>query len=776
MGLVSYFTLPKELLPSMDAPEITVTVMGQGYDAATMADEVAAPIEQAVSSLKGKTDVTSTSSDGMTEVNIMFDSKTTMKDAKLDVQDALSNVTLPTGVGKPNIVQLNTSMIPVADVALTFQDGVNDKNLDLVKKKIVPIFQDIQGVSSAMVYGDTPSQVVVHLDKEKMAQLKLPLQTIMNVLQGQNLTAAVANTSIDGNSSSIKVVGKVDSLDALGKLPVAPHVTLGDIAELSTAPSGQSITHVDGKPAVLLIVSKTPDANAVAVGKDVKAAADKVNADYGPTVHADVPYATANMVLSSVNSMMREVLMGALFATIVILLFLRSVRLTLITIVSIPLSLGLTLFLLSESGMTLNVLTLGAVAVAVGRLVDDSIVVIENIYRKSRLQEKSKDTILEATKEVATAITASTLTTIAVFLPMGLVQGSIHQMLLPFALTIVYSLLSSLVVALTVVPLMSTGMLKGAKQGQHRKPERFMRFVRWNLRFKWLTLTLAVLIFVGSMGAYAAMPQGAVDSSDKSLVNVTLQYPSSTPFDQVKAGADKLEKFIVSQPQTKSTLLILGNSEDAAKFGEVQSPTEATFSVIMKDGANTDTFLNNLQAQKSQFSSATLSAYAQSGFTGGNTIDLELYGTDGNSLVQASNQVVQAVQGIDGVQKVTSNEQDVKPSYEVRVNSSVANAAQVAEQLRSMLNQVPLGTMTLDGQDTSLVLDSTVNPTSLEDLKKIQVATATGIQPLSAVATVERVNTPGTVLKKNGDEYAQVSILVDPKKLSKVNQAVAKQT
>lgn len=167
---------------------------------------------------------------------------------------------------------------------------------------------------------------------------------------------------------------------------------------------------------------------------------------------AEVIYSTADMVVNSVNSMLREVLLGALFATLVIVVFLRNIRSTLITIVSIPLSLGLTLFLLWKSGVTLNILTLGGVAVAVGRLVDDSIVVVENIFRRTQIHSFSKDNIIEATKEVGRAITASTITTVAVFLPMGLIQGSLKQFLLPFALTVTYSLIASLIVALTVVP------------------------------------------------------------------------------------------------------------------------------------------------------------------------------------------------------------------------------------------------------------------------------------------------------------------------------------
>ena len=256
------------------------------------------------------------------------------------------------------------------------------------------------------------------------------------------------------------------------KLPVAPNVTLGDLAKVEVKKPEGVVTHINGKDALLLIVTKDSHSNAVSITKEVKKLSQQITKDYN-NVNASVFFATGDSVQNSVHSMMKEVLLGALVATIVIMLFLRSVRSTFITIVSIPLSLCFTLFLLSKSGVTLNILTLGGVAVAIGRLVDDSIVVIENIFRKMQKEKFSLGLIIDATKEVGSAITASTLTTVAVFLPIGLVNGGLQDFMLPFALTLTYSLLSSLIVALTVVPLMSAGLLKNEKIRKHREPVRF---------------------------------------------------------------------------------------------------------------------------------------------------------------------------------------------------------------------------------------------------------------------------------------------------------------
>lgn len=258
-------------------------------------------------------------------------------------------------------------------------------------------------------------------------------------------------------------------------------------------------------------------------------------------VKAQVVYATSNMVVHSVNSMLREVLMGALFATLVIVLFLRNFRSTLIAVVSIPLSLGLTLFLLWKSGITLNILTLGGVAVAVGRLVDDSIVVVENIFRRTAKSGFSAGTIMNATGEVGKAITASTLTTIAVFLPMGLIHGTLRQFMLPFALTVTYSLLASLLVALTVVPLMSAWLLKSSNLPAHKESRFYKRVLRWSLNHKFVPILTAVVVFFGSIALYMAMPKGAMSASDASMVSVSMTYPSDTPTSKIKHKANAFE-------------------------------------------------------------------------------------------------------------------------------------------------------------------------------------------------------------------------------------------
>ncbi|MDP4164141.1 MAG: efflux RND transporter permease subunit, partial [Bacillota bacterium] len=440
MGIASYLTLPMEFLPPADQPQVTVVVMGQGTDSNTMESQVTTPIENVLTGIKGKRNVFSTTGDGYAKIDLYFESKTDMKAAKTEVQDALASLQLPPNVSKPTVVQLNTSMIPIADVAVTFKDGLSPENIQFAKQKIVPQIKGIKGVANIQTFGNSESYVSIKVDNALLAQKHVPLQSVMGVLQGQNISVAVGEKTIEGKSSNIKVSGKLDDLSTLQNLSVSPGVMLKDIATVEVKKPEDTITRINGTDGLLLIVTKDSNSNAVAIGKNLKEKVNELNKKYDQA-EAKVIIATADMVEKSVTSMMKEVLLGAFFATIVIMIFLRNVRSTFITIISIPMSLAFTLFLLARSGVTLNILTLGGVAVAVGRLVDDSIVVIENIFRKMQNNKFSVQLVIDATKEVSTAITASTLTTVAVFLPIGLVSGGLQDFLLPFALTITYSLL-----------------------------------------------------------------------------------------------------------------------------------------------------------------------------------------------------------------------------------------------------------------------------------------------------------------------------------------------
>jgi HAE1 family hydrophobic/amphiphilic exporter-1 len=665
-------------------------------------------------------------------------------------------------------------MIPVSQVSLAFKDGLTKTNMALAENDILPMFQKIKGVSSVALFGKTAPQIEIQADQEKLAEKQLPFQAVLGAVQGRNFAGSIGESTLDGKASAIKVSGTLNDLDTLKKIELAPGVKLEDVAKVDVKQDQQSVSHVAGKDSLFLIVTKSAGANAVAVSEAVNKLIEEVNAKY-TNAETKLFMSSADGIVSSVNSMMREVLLGALFATVIILLFLRNVRSTLVTIISIPLSLGLTLFLLSKSGVTLNILTLGGVAVAVGRLVDDSIVVIENIFRRSQKEKLTKELVIDATREVATAITSSTLTTVAVFLPIGLLSGSLQDFMLPFALTVTYSLLASLLVALTVVPVFSALLLKNAKLPEHKQPVRYLKLLTWSLNRKWLPLGVSLLVFLGSIGAYMTMPKGAVEGGGSGMTTVTLSYPPETPEDQVKAKAQELEAFINAQPEVKIEAMQIGNSADAAKYGQVVPETEAQFTIVMKKDADLNNFKTQVKSQKANYPGAELIADDYS-FTGGSTstVSIDILGDKPGDLTSVAQSVTKAVQEVKGVEKVLSNQEKTKPAYKIVVDSKIADAQSVAMSLHPLIHATPIGTMTLDSEQTTIVLKPMFDPRTSGDLAKLPIFMQAGVVELSKIAAIEQTNETSSVLHKDGHLYVRVTAQVDPTNLSVIGTDIQK--
>lgn len=772
VGRVSYTSLPMEFMPEADNPQVTVTVIGPGQNAGSMESNVTEPIENAVQLVKGKKEILSTSGDGFAKIDIYFDSKTNMKEAAAEVEAAIDPLQFPQGVMDPFVLQLNTSMIPVSQVTISFEDGLTEQNLKHAEETILPELQKIKGVADVGLYGTPIPQVKVNVDQAKMAQAGVTFQQLTGILQGRNIAASLGEQTIDGESGNINVISSIQSVDTLKQVPVAEGVALGQIAAVSFQQEQESISRSNGRDILFAIVTKEANANAVDVGNNVQEAINELN-DTVEGAEIEVVFSTSEMVVSSVNSMMREVLMGALFATIVILLFLRNLKATLITIVSIPLSLAVTLYLLHISGVSLNIITLGGVAVAVGRLVDDSIVVIENIYRRLQRESFSLDMVVQATKEVALAITSSTITTVAVFLPMGLLRGSLQAFLLPFALTITYSLLTSLVVALTVVPLVSAYMLKGSHIREAQPSRRFGQFLTWNLNHKWVTLSLALVVFVGSIATYMFMPKGALDASDAGHVAVSLKYPNDKNVEEVLELGRQLERDMMKQEQAETVLLQSGNSVANAKWGNVSSVTEVNYTIVMKEGADAQQFIDYVRAQKAKYDGAILTANETSIMGASSTVEyVDIVGEDITSLRQVAAEVKEQILTVEGIEKVTSSAEDTKPVFQFKVDPLKANAGELAAQIGGMLNPVPLGQIHMQERDVPVVVEPLLVPKSVQDLKGMTVMTAQGMTALSELASFEIKQEPAMIYHKDGKNYVRITAEVDPKNVSQIGVSI----
>ncbi|MBY6038300.1 efflux RND transporter permease subunit [Fictibacillus nanhaiensis] len=781
LGVYAGQRLPMEFLPSIDNPMVTVTTLAEGMDSETMTATITEPMEQELRNVKGVESVKSVSGQGISKIDLSFNMDSDMKEVTAEVERKTNNFPLPEGVNKPYVIQLNTSMIPIMDLTVNKDSAFTTEDYKLIEEAVIPQLEGVEGVSDIGLYGKATREITLRLNQKKLLEKKVTAPQIMAALQGKDVSLPAGNVSLEEKTNTLRVLGEMKDLEAWKNIIVAPGVVLKDIAELKDEQRLDSVTHVDGKDAMYLSVTKEASANAVQIGDEVRKKMKEINKQYGNDFKLTVFYATSDSVYDSVMSMAKEVALGALFASVVILLFLRHFKSTVIAVISIPLSICLTLFLLHQSGITLNVLTLGGLAVAVGRLVDDSIVVIENIFRRLQTGERSKELIVDSVGEVAKAITSSTITTIAVFLPVGLVEGALGVFFLPFALTMVYSLLASLLVALTVVPLMSYRMLKNMKETTQKPPRRYLNILNWSLNHKWIVSGLCIVLFAGSIALYVVMPAGSMASADESIVNVKIEYPEDTSFEDVKTGTYKLEENIINYNGVASSYSQVGVSSEMAQWGAAQGNNVAILVAKMEKGADTQKFIEDIKAFEKEYAPATISA-GMASMMGGSSdvITLNITAQKLADLGPMAEKLTSELKEVKGLENVQSNNEDLKNEWVLNVDQTKAQEAgltpaDIAQQVRGLTGKSPVGQISLDGVRLPVMMSYDLSDVKDRDdlLNTIIFSPVKGPVALKDIAALNLQPAKAQVFRKDGKEYLQVTGIITDKNVKKVNMDVS---
>jgi HAE1 family hydrophobic/amphiphilic exporter-1 len=323
---------------------------------------------------------------------------------------------------------------------------------------------------------------------------------------------------------------------------------------------------------------------------------------------------------------------------------------------------------------------------------------------------------------------------------------------------------------------MSAGLLKNAKIKEHKPSVRFAKFLTWSLNHKWVVVLTALILFCGSIGAYLTLPKGSVDKTKADYVFVSLEYPNDTLIEKVKEESIKLEGYILKQDGIDNVYLQLGNSEDAAKYGAVGSPTETQIMAILEADADMGAFIDKINTQKDEYKDATLEATEATMMGGGaSSITIDVIGEDVDELIKVSENVQAEIKEIDGIEKVTSNQEETKTVYSFVVNPGLAKADQVAQQAAVMLNKTPLGTIEMNDLQTMVMLEPIYNPETEKELSNVPIMTANGMMTISKVAELKETEEPTSSFHKDGEQYVRVTATVEPEKLSTISTEVNKE-
>ena len=804
VGVFAVSSLKEELIPDMTFPYLTVFTVAPGSSATDVERNVTSPLEQAIKTTSNIKEYDSYSNEGMSIITVEYEFGTDIQAKEAEVQQAASGVqqTLPSGTQAPDVAALNFNSLPVVQLAVVSTMPPQELAA-LLQAKVVPRLQVISGVQAVTLSGVQQQQLQVKLDPAKVLKLGVTPQAIMTAVQQANITAGAGTVTSGTLVYPVTVTASAKTVQAFEDLMIAPGpgatssisgastattasqpaglVKLGDIADVGIvlAPL-TAVTRTNGASSIGISVSKASTGNTVDIANAVAAELPAISKDLDGQARITTVLDQATYIKESMNSLWREGLVGALFAVFVIFAFLRSWRSTLIAGLSIPLSVIGALILLWSRGESLNMLTLGGLTIAIGRVIDDSIVVIENAHRHLQEGDDVATAAYAATREVSGAITASTLTTVAVFLPLGFVHGMASEFFRPFALTVTFALLASLLVALTVVPVVATWVLSKRQVG-HRDPHQttglqraYLPVLKLAIDHKVVTLVAAAAIFLAVMAASPLLKTNLFDSSAQNTMTVTQQMPAGTSLDATMGAAGEIEDVLAKTPGVDIYQVTAGTTGSlfGAGGGTAASSSQAVFTITTDPDMSKNAIVEEVRAEVAGMKGVgVITVSGEDSSMGSSAIEVQVSATDPKVLKEANDEVLQAVTGVDGLADVTSNLSEGRPSATILIDQAKAAAAGVdpttlSQYTTLVLNGFTLGTVPtptglLPAQLTIGTITIPPVPGAVSQLlTRLPVPSATGMVPMSTVAKVTEIMAPVQLTHVDGERTATVTAAV----------------
>lgn len=691
-GIYSGTRMKMESIPDISIPYLIVMGVYPGATPEQVMNDLSIPFEKSIESLEDVKAVYSTSSSNVAQVQVEYDYGIDMDEKKRQLEAALDNLKLPEGAQEPTIMAISMNMMPV--VALSVSSSKEDI-VDLtstVEEVLLPKIEKIDGVASATITGQHIEQVSFKYDEEKMAALGLTEDTVKQMIQASDMSLSLGLYQFTVGEQAVSVDGKVKSVDELKDLliPVTPSATnpspfvrLGDIAKIEVEGKVQSVSRTNGQDAIAIQIVKGQDANTVTVVnavkdlmKDEEKRLDGLNVEISLDQGAPIE--------DSVFTMIEKAVFGGAIAVLIILLFLRDFKSTIISIISIPVSIFMALLLLNWMDITLNIMTLGAITVAIGRVIDDSIVVVENIYRRIHLKQEKltgRALIREATIEMFKPILSSTLVTVAVFAPLIFVGGMVGELFMPFALTMTFALGASLLVAITIVPALSHFLFRkklyGEKtESQHKEVGKLATWYKGVLEkvlnHKIITSVLAILLLVGSLALTPLIGFSFMGSQEEKVMYLTYTPATGELADETAANVEKVEKELmkrkdvdilqVSITDAKNvdpSAMMMGGGAGGALMYLIFDPDMEDFPKAREE---VEDYVFNI-GQSGEWKSQNFTSMSMSS----NEVSYTLYSDDLDKLRDAVKQVEGALKEVDGLEDIKSDNEDPYVEHVLKV-------------------------------------------------------------------------------------------------------------
>ncbi|MCR4431264.1 MAG: efflux RND transporter permease subunit [Tepidanaerobacteraceae bacterium] len=784
LGFISFTRLGIDLFPNFVYPGAVVITQYEGASPSEIETMITQPMEEALSTINNVKNIQSFSNEGSSTVFVEFNWGTNMDMAALDMREQVDLIKpyLPKEAGTPMVVKFDPSMMPVMQLALYGgNDIVQLKKIadDVIKNRLLRL----EGVAEVGVIGGLEREIDIVVDPDKLAYYGLSMPQIAAKLQAENMNLPGGTVSQGKKSYLIRTTAQFKDISEIENIPLSLPgggiIPLKSLAEIKdTHKEISTIARYNGKPSITLIIRKQSGCNTVQVARNVRAEMERIK----KVVPEGIGYVSvmdqAEYIEKSIGNVASNAVTGALLAVLVLYLFLRNLRTTVIIGVSIPISIIATFVLIYFNRLTLNMMSLGGLALGVGMLVDNSIVVLENIFRHRQEGEEAVAAAVSGANEVGMAVTASTLTTVAVFLPIVFVQGITAQFFKEMALTVTFSLLSSLAVALTVVPLFSSrlmhvaGNADGICAGSDSKNVffRFLkapldvfsrcyekteaaygRLLKWSLFHRKLIVVLVGVLFILSLVAIPLVGTEFMPKSDAGMITVSITMPDGTNLEETDSFVSQMENKLKKIEEIKGMLANVGSS---SSFMGNTSQNIASIAVMLKPlserkrGAQDVAEEIRSIAQNMPGAQVKVDVMSSMDFGGGGSmkpISISIKGDDFEELKKISDRIVEIVRSVPGTREVESSLERGKPELNIVVDREKAalyglSTSQVAQAVNSAVAGSTATKYKVGGDEIDVVIKAREDLVDeISKIRNLLVQSASGAMiTLGDVARVEK--------------------------------------
>ena len=804
-GIVSYFNLDQALMPDMDLPIAVVMTTYVGASPEEIEELISKPMEESLGSIANVDTVTSYSSTNSSMVLLQFVDGTDIDMAAVDMRDKIDQMksTLPDAAGDPMVIKMDINAMPITI-------GVKAENMDLeslndlLEDNVVNRLERIEGVASVSLSGGITNEVRITVDPVKLAGYGLTTSTLSGLLAAENMNLPSGDLTQGNTTVAVRTIGEFTSVQEINNLPIPTStgavIHLSDVARVEQVEADRdSFTYINGEKGILLSVDKQSTANLVKVSQSLKDEIAKLQRDY-PELEIDMLSDTSDYIEMSLSNITETALLAAVIAFFVLLLFLKNAVTAGIIAVSIPTSIMATFALMYVTDINMNMISMGGVAIGIGMLVDNSVVVLDSIYQYYERGYTAAESAEIGAKEVSMAIIASTLTTVAVFLPMALIGGTTGAMMKNLSFTIMYALIASVVVALTFVPMACALLLKRETKTFVWKNLKFLSFLdrwegaidtlsrkyekllKWALRHRKKTVLTVLLVFILSLCSIPLAGMDFMASMDEGVATISVDLPNGTDLDTTEETTLEVLYRLQDIPEADVVYANVGS-------GMLSSGTNsASITMNLVDAKDrkrsTEEVCDDIEKLLADIPGADItvsSSDSAMGSLASADVTMNVYGYDAATLVDVEDELIDKLSQVDGLSDVEGSTGDTVPEAKVTIDRAKASqygitTASVAGALSTAISGSTATQYKLDGTEIDVVIRYDTNSVNyLTDLNNLTVTSAYGTQvPLSDVATITMDESATTIMRENQKNYITISANADNMSTSEAQKLVEK--